>query len=392
MVFYSTLNIVVYLYMDVGEQSPYPTSHSHTLSHTLSLSLSLSLSHTLSHTHTHTHTHRVYTHLFHLIAIWTVRTFRASVRQTAYKDRDRATETIHTVPVVIIMEKEEDIYANVEEISVKDCNYLAAGYETLHQSPQAGTRLKHVNQKSQPWRMATVSLGLLCVVLLITVISLSVHCECSTHTYLHVYVCVCLGMCVQERVSQIKIVGVCSLLFSITDDEQYYGLSRLQTSYNNLTEEKLQLQRTVSEQEKKISELGPCPDGWRRLRCSCYYFSNNSKTWSESRQDCRERGADLLIINSREEQHFLNTLGERMHYWIGLTDSEKEGIWKWVDGTKPTTTQFWREGEPNNAQGGENCAVFNSFSDNLGIIQSWNDQPCSLLIHWVCKYTPNMSS
>eukprot|EP00063_Salmo_salar_P076265 XP_014051100.1 PREDICTED: C-type lectin domain family 4 member E-like isoform X4 [Salmo salar] len=271
---------------------------------------------------------------------------------------DRATETIHTVPVIIIMEKEEDIYANVEEISVKDCNYLAAGSETLHQSPQAGTRLKHVNQKSQPWRMATVSLGLLCVVLLITVISLSVH-----------------------------------------YDEQYYGLSRLQTSYNNLTEEKLQLQRTVSEQEKKISELGPCPDGWRRLRCSCYYFSNNSKTWSASRQDCRERGADLLIINSREEQHFLNTLGEKMHYWIGLTDSEKEGIWKWVDGTTPTTTQlnwlvirFWREGEPNNAQGGENCAVFNSFSDNLGIIQSWNDQPCSLLIHWVCKYTPNVSS
>lgn len=48
---------------------------------------------------------------------------------------------------------------------------------------------------------------------------------------------------------------VCAL-FSITDDEQYYRLSRLQTSYNNLTEEKLELQRTVSEQEKKISELG----------------------------------------------------------------------------------------------------------------------------------------
>ncbi|XP_042167767.1 C-type lectin domain family 4 member E-like isoform X1 [Oncorhynchus tshawytscha] len=249
------------------------------------------------------------------------------------------------------MEIEEDIYANVEEIRVKDCNDLAAGYETLHQSPQAGTRLKHENQNSQPWRMATVSLGLLCVVLLITVTSLSVH-----------------------------------------YDEQYYGLSRLQTSYNNLTEEKLRLQRSVSEQEKKISELGPCPDGWRRHRCSCYYFSNNSKTWSESRQDCRERGADLLIINSREEQHFLNTLGGKMHFWIGLTDSEQEGIWKWVDGTTSTTTQFWREGEPNNAQGGENCAVFNNFRDTLGIIQSWNDQPCSLLIHWVCNYTPNVSS
>uniref|UniRef100_A0A4W5RIE0 C-type lectin domain-containing protein n=1 Tax=Hucho hucho TaxID=62062 RepID=A0A4W5RIE0_9TELE len=141
----------------------------------------------------------------------------------------------------------------------------------------------------------------------------------------------------------------------------------------------------------------PCPDGWRRLRHSCYYFSINSKTWSESRQDCRERGADLLIIKSREEQvcmwvPYSKHIGEQMHFWIGLTDSEKEGIWKWVDGTTPTTTQFWRKGEPNNSHGGENCAVFNSFSDNLGIIQSWNDQPCSLPIHWVCKYAPNVSS
>ncbi|CAB1328245.1 unnamed protein product [Coregonus sp. 'balchen'] len=87
-------------------------------------------------------------------------------------------------------------------------------------------------------------------------------------------------------------------------------------------------------------------------------------------------------------QKILNKLGGEMYFWIGLTDSEKEGIWKWVDGTTPTTTQFWREGEPNNAQGGENCAVFNSFSDNLGNIQSWNDQPCSLLIHWESQIMP----
>ncbi|XP_045079578.1 C-type lectin domain family 4 member E-like isoform X1 [Coregonus clupeaformis] len=292
------------------------------------------------------------------------------------------------------MEIEEDIYANVEEVCVKGYGDLAAGYETLHQSPQAGTRLKHGNQNSPPWRLATISLGLLCVLLLITIISLSVHCEYSTHMFacMCIYVCVCECVCMCVHVCAKNIVCVRSLLFSITDDEPYNELSRLQTSYNNLTEEKLQLQRTVSEQEKKISELGPCPDGWRRIRCSCYYLSNNSKTWSESRQDCRERGADLVIINSREEQKFLNKLGEKMYFWIGLTDSEKEGSWKWVDGTTPTTTQFWREGEPNNAQGDENCAVFNSFSDNLGNIQSWNDQPCSLLIHWVCNYTPKVSS
>lgn len=67
-------------------------------------------------------------------------------------------------------------------------------YVTTCFSTSAG--LKHVNQKSQPWRMATVSLGLLCVVLLITVISLSVHCECSTH----MCTCMCRYVCAWECV------------------------------------------------------------------------------------------------------------------------------------------------------------------------------------------------
>uniref|UniRef100_A0A3Q2E5F8 C-type lectin domain-containing protein n=1 Tax=Cyprinodon variegatus TaxID=28743 RepID=A0A3Q2E5F8_CYPVA len=65
---------------------------------------------------------------------------------------------------------------------------------------------------------------------------------------------------------------------------------------------------------------------------SLYYISSTINTWNDSRKDCLERGADLVIVNSKEEQEFLRKLNRR--FWIGLTDAEVEGEWKWVDGSK----------------------------------------------------------
>ncbi|XP_067437221.1 CD209 antigen-like protein E [Thunnus thynnus] len=103
------------------------------------------------------------------------------------------------------------------------------------------------------------------------------------------------------------------------------------------------------------------------------------KTWNESRTDCLQRGADLVVVNSEEEQEFINRYQERI--WIGLADSEREGTWKWVDGT-PLTTSFWHSGEPNNYLGqNEDCVETRFDNEENG----WNDSICGQRNFWMCE-------
>ncbi|XP_042606515.1 C-type lectin domain family 2 member L-like isoform X1 [Cyprinus carpio] len=54
------------------------------------------------------------------------------------------------------------------------------------------------------------------------------------------------------------------------------------------------------------------------------FMSTELKSWSDSRQYCRDRGADLVIINTEEKQrHISSFIKERV--WIGLSDIENEG-------------------------------------------------------------------
>ncbi|KAK6324671.1 hypothetical protein J4Q44_G00040130 [Coregonus suidteri] len=162
---------------------------------------------------------------------------------------------------------------------------------------------------------------------------------------------------------------------------------QLQTSYNTLTEERDQLQTRYNNLTKErdrlqnlLCEKPCCFDGWRKFDSSCYFLSTEDKTWEESRQDCLKRGADLVIINSREEQEFIFNLNKRV--WIGLTDRQREGTWKWVDGTT-LTTEYWYDPQPNNSgPTGEDCAEINNDQRPL---KAWNDSPCNRRLNWICE-------
>uniref|UniRef100_A0A8C7N7W6 C-type lectin domain family 4 member M-like n=1 Tax=Oncorhynchus kisutch TaxID=8019 RepID=A0A8C7N7W6_ONCKI len=155
---------------------------------------------------------------------------------------------------------------------------------------------------------------------------------------------------------------------------------QLQTSYNTLTKERDQLQKETERLKQSIVEK-VCPRGWKKLGSSCYYVSTEEKSWEESRQDCRDRGAHLVVIKSEDDPTFVNWLcGVKNYVWIGLTDSVTEGTWKWVDDT-PLTTKYWNSGEPNGG-GAENCVYFYSWSSDTG---AWWDYDCSYQYRWICE-------
>ncbi|KAF5889906.1 C-type lectin domain family 4 member E-like isoform X1, partial [Clarias magur] len=125
--------------------------------------------------------------------------------------------------------------------------------------------------------------------------------------------------------------------------------NRLQTSYNALTVERNQLRSRcflTIDRDRFMRER----DGYQNTLCgtfrggscfnsssSLYFMSFGRKTWNDSRQFCRDNGADLVIINSKEEQDFIGKKLGMSDFWIGLSEKRTEGEWKWVDGTPLTT-------------------------------------------------------
>uniref|UniRef100_A0A672Y846 C-type lectin domain-containing protein n=1 Tax=Sphaeramia orbicularis TaxID=375764 RepID=A0A672Y846_9TELE len=121
--------------------------------------------------------------------------------------------------------------------------------------------------------------------------------------------------------------------------------------------------------------------GWRMSFCSCYFFSSTAGPWEAGRNDCKNRDADLVVIDSTEEQ-FIQ--GFKDYYWIGLTDRVNEGTWKWVDGS-PVTLTFWDKGEPNNGMGSNGVNLGEEDCAEKPVKGKWNDLSCNTLRRWICE-------
>uniref|UniRef100_A0A096MDZ4 C-type lectin domain-containing protein n=1 Tax=Poecilia formosa TaxID=48698 RepID=A0A096MDZ4_POEFO len=131
-----------------------------------------------------------------------------------------------------------------------------------------------------------------------------------------------------------------------------------------------------------------------------YYFSTTKSSWTDSRRSCADLGSDLVKIDSREEQMFLdNRLRGLMEdsedmFWIGLTDSVEEGRWFWVDGSALNQSlNFWVD-TPDDWKGpdqqhpeGEDCATMGR-KEVPPDLNCWADIFCFSSQRSICEKTP----
>ncbi|XP_048015108.1 CD209 antigen-like protein C [Megalobrama amblycephala] len=235
----------------------------------------------------------------------------------------------------------ENIYENYDVTSGKfekettDCNTMRI--QSFELTGAEGVKIRSS-------RAAAVCLMLLCVLLLTAVIVLCVMFTGERQRLISK----------NDNLTDEKD----QLIFMFTGERQ-----QLISKNDNLTDEKDQLifknenltrERDQLKQEKRDLQrsLGKM-DGWTYYQSSLYFISSELKSWNESRRYCRDRGADLIIINNTTQQEFVNRIYGNTVIWIGL--SKVDGRWKWVDGSA-LNSGFWAYAEPNGYIG-QYCAL-----------------------------------
>ncbi|XP_017295588.1 natural killer cells antigen CD94 [Kryptolebias marmoratus] len=221
-------------------------------------------------------------------------------------------------------------------------------------------------------RLVLVSLGIICIILASVIISLSI-----SFTYKH------RRQNMTFTMQNLKLQAENEALKRRTEE-----LVRERDQLNWTIGVILQYDNFPVKEHCPQKSCKPCLDDWVLFQSNCYLFTNHDyysqwKNWEKSREFCQEQKADLVVIESLEEQEFINNhtteYSDPKHgYWIGLRDKSMMETWTWVDGSN-VTVMFWSAEQPAYRS---SCALSNPHADPSS---TWVKQGCDMRNRWICE-------
>ncbi|KAJ8024093.1 hypothetical protein HOLleu_36721 [Holothuria leucospilota] len=131
-----------------------------------------------------------------------------------------------------------------------------------------------------------------------------------------------------------------------------------------------------------ITSDNPLVGKWTVWNQHLYLMVYNATDWENAFSICQEKfsNAHLVYIESEEENNFVHSMltESDKDAWIGLSDADEEGTWKW--GSVVADFFVWSEWS-NEPDGGtrENCAV------KLQVDKPWYDIECYHEFYFICE-------
>merc|ERR1719357_1082516 len=123
-----------------------------------------------------------------------------------------------------------------------------------------------------------------------------------------------------------------------------------------------------------------CPENWVYDEHGfCFYFGVESFTWVEAADFCNNIDGFLAEVWTEEESTFLTSMAVMMEtmtgvntWWLGLTDFNHEGRWKWSHSGLDATFTQWDVYSPDmTPYNKKDCVIMTSRGEF-----TWRDLPC----------------
>ena len=107
-----------------------------------------------------------------------------------------------------------------------------------------------------------------------------------------------------------------------------------------------------------------------------YKLFSEKKTWADAKAHCQVEGGHLASVHTAEDNRKISLVaGSVATVWIGGSDQEEEGVWRWRDGS-PIVNITWKDGT--GSQGVKyNCIIKNG--------QVWMDYLCEEELPFICQ-------
>ena len=114
-----------------------------------------------------------------------------------------------------------------------------------------------------------------------------------------------------------------------------------------------------------------CPDGWKMISSKCYKASRfvDKMNFQAALEQCNNMNATLAEpMNKEENSNLATNFNVKLRYWIGISDQETEGTFKYVSDASEVEFTSWAAKQPNNKWPKLDCTAFKN--------GKWNTANC----------------